>query len=94
MLTILVILCLTPAAAALGVWLGFKGANAQLRRDFQTLRDDHDHLAGRMEREVKIRAANRSVEVRQDHLKEAAQIVEATKAANHQPPHLWGRVQR
>jgi len=61
MLETLLICCSASALAAFGTWLGFKGVNRTLRREVQEVRDDVDHLASRFERELKVRAANRSV---------------------------------
>lgn len=97
LLTIVLTICCSAAAAVIGALLGSRVANELTKRELQTTRDDLDHLATRFERELKVRAANKSVEKRQDHLAHAAEIVAQTQAEgvaikNSHP--TWGRVRR
>jgi len=94
MLSTLLTICLALVAGALGALLGLKGVNAAWKRELQTTRDDLDHLAGRFERELKVRAANRSVEARVGNLKEAELIAAQAKARQPEQFKLWGRAAR
>jgi len=96
MLTALLTCLACFTAGVFGALLGARGVNASLKRDLQTTRDDVDHLAGRIDREVKVRAGQRSAEQRGDHLKEAAEIAAAARGQVVVPPQakLWGRNSR